>query len=290
MQTTGSPMQSTGSLMPDSLVGDMDPRMDREKDIGEIFATLPLAKASLAPLRAVREEENDEPLPPIEFPVAAFSTKAIPRRDAWALWRELRREPRLEGLAAVVTTSEAGVLDAFWEDACREAAEKLSLRSSTAGFVPSPLALSARAWLGRKGARPLEVKGSRSARGREGAAEFEWCLSQRWPLEANDTCTVYLLDVEPWAAPLALSWLFTAKWWAEVVPLLRRWHEAHGFEVVALGCDMLEAWVARAPASPDDIAERLVETVTFCGDYLDEGFAPRLKMVTKQAWQFRFDI
>ena len=264
--------------------------MNREKSISEVLATLPLARASLAPLRAVREEDYGEPLPPIEFPVAAFSTRAIPRKDAWALWRELRREPRLDGLAAVVTTSDAGALDAFWEDACPAAAQKLSLRSSTAELVPSALAQRARAWIAGKGARALEAKGSRAVRGREGAVDFEWSSSLRSPFDADDERTVYLLDVEPWAVPLALSWLLTTARWAEVVPLLRRWHEAHGFEVVALSGDTLEAWVARPPSSPGDIASRLVESVSFCGGYLDEGFAPRLRMVTEQAWQFRFDI
>ncbi len=264
--------------------------MTREKNISEILASLPLARASLGPLRAVREEDYGEPLPPLEFPVAAFSTRAIPRKDAWALWRELRREPRLEGLAAVVTTRDAGALAAFWEDACPAAAEKLSLLGTTAELVPSASALRARAWLAGKGARALVAKRSRSDRGREGAMDFEWSSSLRSPFEADDTRTVYLLDVAPWAAPLALSWLLTTARWAEVVPLLHRWHEAHGFEVVALSSDTLEAWVARPPSSPGDIAERLVESVSFCGDYLDEGFAPRLRMVTEQAWQFRFDI
>ncbi len=260
----------------------------RAEHLRTILAGLRLAGAKLAPLREVREREYGEPLPDVAFPVTAYSTEELSRADAWEVFRELRNDERLADFAVTVTTSDAEELANFWENVCPDVTEKLALRAATEAPTEAELAGRARAWGKSPAARRTSQKRGRVSPAH--ASSVSWSTSLRAPYASHDRQKVYVLDVEPWASPLALGWLLTNDRWRAVVPLLRRWHEAHGFEVVALGPDLLEAWVPRPPDDASTIVDRLAESVTFCSGYLDEGFAVRLQMVMGPVWQFRFDI
>ena len=295
-----------------------------------ILSSCPRASARLAPLREIRERAHGEPLPAGDFPVAAFATDPLDKAEAWALWRELRAEPRLDGLTALVATADAGVLDAPWEQACADAADAAALGLRAAPLVaPPPTARKLAAWAARDGVKSVLRRFGVDAPGPEvdedaldddlaellwafdppsatpasaglalaapalvrgAAGAIGWGASMPSRADPRGEQTVYLMNVEPWAGPLVLSWLFPLARWAKLAPLLRGWHEALGFSVVSLGVDTMEAWVARPPSAFDGVVRRLGETVAFCPDYLDEGFARRLLMTIGQGWGFRFDV
>lgn len=263
-------------------------RIPRAENLRTILASLRLSGTKLAPLREVREREYGEPLPEIAFPVAAHCTEELSRAEAWEVFRELRNDERLADFAVTVTTSDAEELADFWENVCPDVTEKLALRASPEAPNEDALASRARAWGKSVAARSASQRRERATPTR--ASTVSWSTSLAAPYASNDLQKVYVLDVEPWASPLALGWLLTNERWRAVAPLMRRWHEAHGFEVVALGPDLLEAWVPRPPDDASTIVDRLAESVTFCSGYLDEGFAVRRQMVMGHVWQFRFDI
>lgn len=57
----------------------------------------------------------------------------------------------------------------------------------------------------------------------------------------------------------------------EHVCMLKHWHEAHGAEVVGIGGDVIETWVAQPPASRDAALAVASEQYSYCPGIVDQG-------------------
>jgi hypothetical protein len=265
--------------------------MSRTSTLDSILGSLPLSKRLLAPLRQVREKEWGEPLPAVEYPVQAFASELLPRPEAWELFRELRNDERLKEVAVVVAPGDADVLGAYWEDACPAAEKLLAMQSSSTPLPVTESSERVRRWLESAAGQRSLAKAARMKVRASTPSSVEWMTSIRQPYAPeHERQAVYVIDVDPWAAPLALTWLLTPDRWDAVVTTLRTWRAEHGFTVVALTADVLEAWVERPPATAAELAARLGESEAFSSGYLDEGYAPRAEMLRGHVWQFRFDI
>jgi hypothetical protein len=265
--------------------------------LATIVSELPLARRLLAPLREVREKEYGEPISPIAFPIEAFASEVISREEAWQLFAEVSADGRLSEMAATVATSDAEALAHDWEQACPAAEAMLALRHSDQPLKETETTKRALRWLGTKaGARAIEPSSGLRPQTNLRPWEIRWSASipsksslrPNAPFDAaNEAQTFYLLGVEPWASPLALTWGFAPQGWASRAPILRRWHHDYGCRVVSLSADTLEVWVARPPATADALSSTLVEAMAFCDGGADEGFAPVVGMLRGQAWAFR---
>ena len=98
-----------------------------------------------------------------------------------------------------------------------------------------------------------------------------------------------------WQIPALLPWKGSTNWelyGAEHATILKRWHEQHEVEVVAMTWDILELYVPNPPSAEEDAIEVAGEVHAYCPDLMAAG-VPTLDdlavhMIRSRAWYFRW--
>ncbi|MGH8875984.1 MAG: DUF4253 domain-containing protein [Stackebrandtia sp.] len=98
-----------------------------------------------------------------------------------------------------------------------------------------------------------------------------------------------------WQIPALLPWKGSTNWelyGAEHATILKRWHERHEVEVVAMTWDILELYVPNPPSAEDDAVEVAREVHAYCPDLMAAGVPTlddlAIHMVRSRAWYFRW--